>query len=115
MNGHDMLTIMQGDQIPIGIRLEDDAGESIPDTDVAEVVITLGNKSRKMTDEVLPVTYDAEEELWIFMVTQEDTFALDMGVHSLEARVEFGDGNTDGAHVAAVYVLPSGNKEVLNQ
>lgn len=29
MNGKDTLTIMQGDQIPIGVRLEGEDGESI--------------------------------------------------------------------------------------
>lgn len=106
MNGKDTLTIIQGDQIPIGVRLEDEDGESITPSAVSEVTISLGHAVHKMTDEENPVTYDAEEELWMFRITQEETLALTMGVHALAAEVAFADETIDNATVAAVYVLP---------
>ena len=113
MNGHDVMTLTQGYQGLIGIRLEDEEGQSIPDSAVRDVVITLGPTTRKMTDEENPVTYDAEEELWMFAVLQEDTLALDMGVYQLSAKVCFTDDNIVPADIAAVYVLPTNNKEVV--
>ena len=107
MNGKDTMTLMQGDQVPIGIRLEDDNGDPITDSAVSEVAVTLGEVTRKSTDEILPVTYDANEELWMFAVTEADSLGLTMGVHELSARVWFPNGISEGATIAAVYVLPS--------
>ena len=111
MNGHDVMTITQGDQYPIGVRLEDENGESITDADVSCVTISLGDIVHKSTDETLPVTYDAEEELWIFDVTQAETLGLVMGVHQLSAEVVFIDGSITNASVAAVYTLPRNGGE----
>ena len=107
------MSIMQGDQVVIAILLEDEEGNPITPEDVSEVVITLGEVSRKMTDEEYPVTYDAEEAVWLFTVTQADTLGMVMGITSLEARVKFVNGSVGGASVGGVFILPSNNKEVL--
>ena len=99
------MQIMQGDQYTIGVIIKDDAGNVISEAD--EVMITLGNISRGISD---GVHYDNGE--WIFPVTQADTFSLPE-VSKLQVRVKFSDGAVGGASVGTVFVVPSANKEVL--
>lgn len=114
MTGSNAMTITKGEQVAIGVRLEDETGESITASDVSEVVIFIGEDvTHRMTDEENPVTYDDSEELWVFSILQAESFALDMGVHQLAARVKFTDGSIGSADVAAVFVLPSDNAEEL--
>lgn len=107
------MNIYQGDQNVIGVKLKDDTEAVITPEDVSEVIITLGNLSRRTTDDEDPVTYDSEREAWLFSVKQEDTLAMTMGIHRLSARVEFDDGTIGNANVAVVFILPSGNTEVM--
>lgn len=108
------MTIMQGDQTAIAVKLTDEAGGEIIPNDVSDVVITLGAVTRHTTDETYPVQYDPILTAWIFAVTQEDTLAFRAGVFKLSARVLFTDGAVGGANVATVFVLPSQNTEVLD-
>ena len=61
------MQIMQGDAYYIAITLTDDDDEPITD---GTVYITLGTLVKE-------VTYSAEEEAWLFPLSQEESFALD--------------------------------------
>lgn len=97
------LEMMQGDAYIIGITIKDDEGVEITDAD--KVIVSLGDLSKV-------VTYNAEDELWEFPVTQTESFAFDY-VEALQARVEIGGAVVGNAKVATVYVFPSNSREVM--
>lgn len=94
------MKIMQGDAYYIAITLTDDDDEPITD---GTVYVTLGSLTKE-------VTYGAEEEAWLFPLTQEESFALDF-LCGLEARLVNG-ATAVGAVIGNVYVIQSENKEV---
>ena len=97
------LEMMQGDAYVIGIAINDENGDPITDADKVEV--TLGKLSKV-------VTYNTEDELWEFPVTQTETFSF-CYVEALQVRVEIGGAVVGNAKVATVYVFPSNSKEVI--
>lgn len=105
------MTITQGEQFIIAIKLKDDTEATITTDDVTEVAITLGSVTKKSTDTESPVTYDANDEAWLFPASMEDTLGMEMGVHSLSARVNFTDGTIGKARVDRVFVLPTDEVE----
>lgn len=96
-----MMQIMQGDAYYIAITLTDDDDQPITD---GTVYITLGTLTKE-------VTYSAEEEAWLFPLSQEESFALD-SLCGLEARLVNG-ATAVGAVIGNVYVIPTENKEVV--
>ena len=95
------LKIMQGDAYYIAITLTDD--DDVPITD-GTVYVTLGSLTKE-------VTYSAEDEAWLFPLSQKESFALDF-LCGLEARLVNG-ATAVGAVIGNVYVIPTENKEVV--
>ena len=105
------MNIYQGDQIIIAVTLTDENGNVI--TDASEVAISLGNITRTTSDAEYPVTWDDENDCWLFALPQEDTASLPSGMMRMQARVKFEDGTIGNAYVATVFILPSLNTEVM--
>lgn len=95
------MKIMQGDAYYIAITLTDDDDEPITD---GTVYVTLGSLTKE-------VTYSAEDEAWLFPLTQAESFALDF-LCGLEARLVNG-ATAVGAVIGNVYVISTENKEVV--
>lgn len=95
------MKIMQGDAYCIAVTLTDDDDEPITD---GTVYVTLGSLTKQ-------VTYSAEEEAWLFPLSQEESFALDF-LCGLEARLVNGT-TVVNAVIGNVYVISTENKEVV--
>ena len=107
------MNIYQGDQTEIAIKLTDSGGDVITDEAVSKVVVSLGDVIHSTTDEENPITYDPDTKEWVFILSQEDTLAMRMGVKPLQARVKFTDDIVSSADIATVFILPSQSTEVL--
>lgn len=95
------MKITQGDAYYIAVTLTDDDDEPITE---GTVYVTLGSLTKE-------VTYSAEDEAWLFPLSQEESFALDF-LCGLEARLVSGT-TVVNAVIGNVYVIPTENKEVV--
>ena len=109
------MTIMQGDSYPIMISLTHDGdGPLVPEI-LEDVEITISNAMSLLMSEG-GVYFDAVEGCWYIHPTQEQTFALEPGLHELSARVKYQDAPDVVVGIqfdAVLRVLKSHSRRVL--
>lgn len=104
--------IMQGDQysITFGIDFND---SPLDISTVSTVQLVVGNmvKSYK-SDGTGEVSWDNDNSLFVFPVTQEETFLLS-GLQNCQARIKFNDDAIVGGKADPIVFTFSSTKEVI--
>lgn len=95
--------IKQGDQYLIPISITSD-GEPLDIENVEIVEIALGNLIKKYPTEI---SYDSEEEIFMFPVLQTETFAFRSGLIKMDVRVKFTNGTVIGLPQIQTIPVPS--------
>lgn len=100
--------MMQGDSYNLGINILNNADSPVTPDDVQDVEITIGHLTK---------TYRREElsfykGVWMFPLTQEETFQYWPGVVKAEVRVVWANGVIENKPLYGVRVLESNNKGV---
>lgn len=89
--------IMQGDQYDLTFDLTVNNEELDIDT-ISKIQFKVGNilKTYEANDENSEVTYNTEDKLFYFPLTEDETFALDNSNVNVEIRVKFTDDKIKG-------------------
>jgi hypothetical protein len=103
------MKILQGDSYPIPVEIKQDGIPVIPEI-VEEVEITIGTEVRKTYTDG-GVFY--EDEMWYFLLSQEDTFSLSGGYDVLLRLKHPGSGNVVGTKIGKLSVEKADRKEVI--
>lgn len=103
------MKIFQGDSYPIPVEIRQD-GVPVTSELVEEIEITIGSDIRK--------TYTGggvfyENEMWYFLLSQEDTFSLSGGYDVLLRLKHPGSGNVVGTKIGKLSVEKADRKEVI--
>lgn len=103
------MKIFQGDSYPIPVEIRQD-GVPVTSELVEEIEITIGSDIRK--------TYTGggvfyEDEMWYFLLSQEDTFSLSGGYDVLLRLKHPGSGNVIGTKIGKLSVEKADRKEVI--
>lgn len=101
--------MMQGDAYNLGIRVLNNAGSPVAPDDIINIEITVGGISKNYLDAQLSYV----DGLWMFPLTQQDTFRLRPAAHKAEVRIVWANGVVEGKPVYGVRVHESISKEVL--
>ena len=103
------MTISQGDQYGIPVTIKVNGELATPDM-FSNVEIVIGNIRKDLES---GVTYSADEQAWIFPVTQEETIRLAATKQKAQARVKFAGGNVYRASLGEIDLESSISKVVL--
>lgn len=101
--------MMQGDSYSLGIRILNNAGSPVTPEDVKDVEITIGHLSKTYLNAEL--TYS--EGLWMFPLSQKETFCYRPSSVKAQVRVVWANGVIEGKPLYGVRVDESISKEVL--
>ncbi len=101
--------MMQGDSYGLAIEIKNAADKVVTPDDVTDVEITIGYLRKTYKDgEVI-----FKDGMWIFPLTQEETFKFPSMRVKGQVRVMFKTGFVEGASLGYVCVDESISKEVL--
>lgn len=103
------MSMMQGDAYSLGISILNNANNPVTPEDVQEVEITVGKLRKTFTSG--EVSYYGG--LWMFPVTQEETFLFRAMATKAQVRVVWADGTVEGKPLYGVRITESISKEVL--
>lgn len=101
--------MMQGNACYLGISILNSAGTAVEPVDVQDVEITIGNLKKTYLREEL--SYSGG--LWLFPLSQGETFAQRPGNVRAQVRVAWANGVVEGCVLPGVYLDESISKEVL--
>lgn len=101
--------MMQGNACYLGISILNSAGTAVEPVDVQDVEITIGNLKKTYLREEL--SYSGG--LWLFPLSQGETFAQRPGNIRAQVRVAWANGVVEGCVLPGVYLDESISKEVL--
>ena len=92
--------MMQGDARSLYIELLKQDNEIVTPSDVADVEITLGLLSKMYSEGQLAYS----DGVWIFPLTQSETFAFRSTVQRAQVRVRWPTGEVEGASLGRIYI-----------
>jgi len=101
--------MMQGNACYLGISILNSAGVTVEPVDVQDVEITVGNLKKTYLREEL--SYSGG--LWLFPLSQGESFAQRPGPVRAQVRVAWANGVVEGCVLPGVYMDESISKEVL--
>ena len=101
--------MMQGDSYNLGIRILNNAGNPVTPEDIKDVEITVGQLSKTYLN--AQVTF--YEGLWLFPLSQKETFDYWPAAVKAQVRVVWKNGVVEGKPVYGVRINESISKEVL--
>ena len=101
--------MMQGDSYGLKVNILNSVDAVVTPDDVSDVEITVGTLSKTYKNG--EVTYDGK--LWIFPITQEESFKLPVSRIKAQVRVMWTDGTIEGVSLGEIHVKESISKEVL--
>lgn len=101
--------MMQGDAYSLPIRIRNNAGNPVTPTDVSDVEITVGHLRKTYANGQIHY-YDG---VWLFPLTQEETFGFWPGPVNARVRVSWVNGIVEGKPLYGVRFEESISKEVL--
>ena len=104
----DAYYMMQGDARDIAIQIMN-GDNPLTINDVNDLEVTIGALRKKASEN--EITFS--DDMWLFHVTQEETFDLRPGYHEVQCRVVWPDGNVEGVELGRIRVLESESREVL--
>lgn len=105
----DMYEIMQGDQYAVSFSIKDKSGTVITDDELRDIEITVGPFTKHRPQ----VSYDAEQQMWEFPLTQQETFRMDGEEVPVQLRLAFNNGDVIGVTLKNIKITPSLSREVL--
>ena len=101
--------VMQGDQYAIALELRDQNDALITDDEIVQIEIIDGNLTKTKPE----ITYNPENGVWEFPLTQQETY----GFHSVnvpgQVRVKFPNGDVIGMDFDFIKIKRSASREVL--
>lgn len=100
---------MQGDAYNLGIRILNNAGNPVTPGDVRDIEITIGNLRKTYLN--AQVTYN--EGLWLFPLSQTESFSFTPGAVKAQVRVAWANGVVEGKPLYGIRMDESMSKEVL--
>lgn len=101
--------MMQGDSYNLGIRILNNAGNPVTPDDVTDVEITIGHLSKTYLNTQLTFS----EDVWLFPLSQKETFGYLPGAVKAKVRVKWANGVVEGKTLYGVRIDESISKEVL--
>ena len=101
--------MMQGDAYNLGIRILNNAGSPVTPDDVQDVEITIGHLRKTWLNAQL----DYADGLWLFPLSQKETFGYWPSEVRAQVRVVWSNGVVEGKPVYGVRIHESISKEVL--
>lgn len=101
--------MMQGDSAYLGIEILGSGGSPVTDLDVKDLEITIGPLSKRFARG--EITYAGG--LWLFPLSQGESFALVPGGVDAQIRVAWANGVVEGMTLSGIRVEESISKEVL--
>ena len=101
--------MMQGTACYLGISILNSGGAVVEPGDVQDVEITVGNLKKTHLREELTVSGG----LWLFPLSQRESFSLRPGPVRAQVRVAWANGVVEGCVLPGVYVDESISEEVL--
>lgn len=103
--------MMQGDSYCLEIKLKDENGDTLAPETVSDVEISVGHLTKTYASG--EVTYDTDNGLWLFPVTQEETFRVLPSKVKVQARVKFPGDDVVGVDLGMISISESISKVVL--
>ena len=103
--------MMQGDGYALSLEIYKANGDPVEPEELEEAQITLGHLTKTFSSGEL--RYDDETMLWIFPVTQQESFQLPVGCVRVQLRLRWIGGTVEGLDLGHIHVEESVNKEVL--
>lgn len=101
--------MMQGDSYSLGIRILNNAGNPVTPEDIKDVEITIGQLRKTYLN--AQVTFC--EGLWMFPLSQKETFDYWPSAVKAQVRVVWANGVVEGKPIYGVRINESISKEVL--
>ena len=101
--------MMQGDSYNLGIRILNNAGNPVTPEDIKDVEITIGQLRKTYLN--AQVTF--YEGLWMFPLSQKETFGHLPASVKAQVRVAWKNGVIEGKPIYGVRIDESISKEVL--
>ena len=101
--------MMQGDSYNLGIEIQDDTGAVVLPEAVADIEIAIGHIKKTYADG--EVKYG--ENVWLFPLTQEESFSLPAGKLYGQVRIKWASGEVDGCKLEIPKLAESRSREVL--
>ena len=101
--------MMQGDSYNLGINILNNAGQPVTPNDIKDVEITIGNLRKTYLN--AQVTY--HDGVWIFPLSQEETFRYWPASVKAQVRVVWANGVIEGKPLYGIRINESISKEVL--
>ena len=101
--------MMQGDSYNLGIRILNNAGHPVTPEDIKDVEITIGQLRKTYLN--AQVTF--YEGLWMFPLSQQETFGCWPAAVKAQVRVVWANGVVEGKPIYGVRINESISKEVL--
>lgn len=103
--------MMQGDSYYQGISILNNAGNPVTPHDVKDVEIVIGYLRKTYRNAEL--VYDEEKGLWMFPLSQRETFNFWPTASKVQVRVAWVNGVVEGKVLYGVRIHESTSKEVL--
>ena len=101
--------IMQGDAYDLGIEILDNEGNVVTPDAVADVEIVIGHLTKTYARDELKFG----EGVWLFPLTQEESFSLMASRPKAQIRMKWKTGEVDGTKLDMSAVDESFSREVL--
>ena len=101
--------MMQGDAYGVSIEIRKEDGTIVTESDVSDVEITIGNMTKTKSGGAVRF----EDNVWVFPVTQAETFKLPAARTKVQVRVVWPNGDVEGVVLDDILVRDSLSREVL--
>lgn len=108
------MEIMQGDSRLVYMDLKQDDKVLTPE-EIVDLEVSVGRCLRKLFSKQ-EVTFDAEQSLWRFRLTQEETLALTVHEYDVIARAKYRDATDSdvlGIKIGTIKIVGAPSKAVL--
>ena len=101
--------MMQGDACNLGIRIQNNAGNSVTPADIQDLEIQIGHLRKTLSHAQLRY-YNG---LWLFPLTQKESQSLWPAHQRAQVRVLWLNGVVEGKDIPGISIRESISKEVL--
>ena len=101
--------MMQGDSYWYGIRIRNNAKNPVTPNDVKDIEITIGNLRKTYLNLEVRYSYG----LWLFFLSQKNTFGFYPGFIKVQVRVYWKNGAIEGHDVYGFRIKEHTRKELL--
>ena len=103
--------MMQGDSYSLSIEILKADGTQVTAADVSDVEITIGHLRKTYAEGA--VTYHSASGIWLFPLSQEETFRYLPSRVKGQVRVVWNNGDVEGIPLDEINVQESISREVL--